>query len=125
MRKITRIDGAEPVHGYLLPLDEDRYYSPNGILVGVIALADGRWSTEHHADFVARGRDVVGRRCVFDTRDEALRAAVAHYIARERRAVRGGMSSSYGPLKKTIPWALSIAPRRGKRHGLPLLDWAA
>lgn len=145
---IERADGRRPYNRYLWPMDGDYWFvaSAKSVLVqrmahpnriAIVALADGRWTTDGSIHAVEEKLDCYGYPCVFDTREAALRAAVAHFI----RTCRAARLWRTGPLKphvcaEAINWALDIVrrphvpvpappPPAARKTGLPLFDLEA
>lgn len=139
---IERIDGRRPYNRYLWPMPEDDWWAYDTFGHGVssrfhlcvVALADGRWSTDGSVYGIERNRDCYGKSCVFDTREQAIRIAAARFIRMCRHARRW---NGYDHLtdercQQLINWALEIAKRPLPRQepprpstGLPLFDHGA
>lgn len=150
---IARADGVRPFNHYLWPTEDWWAYDEFGYRgftgrhhFGIIALADGRWSIsgfvreiEANSDRpFSRQGDGTGRPVVFNTRDEALRVAVARFIRLCRLA--RGWTGTHDHLTeencgKAVNWALAIAKRppaslrpievAAPKTGLPLFDHGA
>lgn len=143
---LRRVDGKRAYNHYFWPLQRDWYHTshwenplllqrlsyPNSI--SVVALADGRWSTEGTTYGIEANQDCYGRPCVFPTRSQALRHAVARFI-RQCRAARhwdGLNRISHEQCQLAINWALAIVARppialpspkpKVQKTGLPLFD---
>lgn len=142
---IERADGVRPFNRYLWPMEGDSWWAYNtfGHRVSgrfhfeVVALADGRWSTEGFVWAIEDGK-YYGRPCVFATRRQAIRVAAAGFIRLCRNARRwtGCDRLSDDQAQMLIDWALGIAGRPAvhlrplpvpapvePRTGLPLFDY--
>lgn len=113
---IERADGKRPFNRYLWPTEQWVAYLTDDTLlrqvsfqyrVEIIALADGRFSTD---GFVSSIEDEAGR-CVFATRNAAIRASAAAMIRQTRR-------------DRTPPeYAIHVRPLPEKTCAA-LVDWA-
>lgn len=149
---ITRSDGARPFNHNLWPMPGD-YWWANQELDNhidprwhffVIALADGRFSTSGCVYDIDDNEDAGGRPCVFDSRSQAVRVAVARMIrcARASRSWEGmwcrGLKGK--DLARVINWARQVVARETgnpepmpvqvkeplpvrRKTGLPLFDF--
>lgn len=146
---IARADGVRPYNHYLWPTEswwpnrEIGYHIDGRWFFGIVALADGRFSTEGSVFLIERDGSRSGRPCVFITRSTAIRTAAARMI-RSARQSRHWEGLSHGGLRghllaDLINWALQIVAREtGKpapklivfseaephraKTGLPLFD---
>lgn len=146
---LRRADGRRAYNHYFWPLAEDRWClsdqdNPLPLQrmahpshIAIVALADGRWSTEGTTYGVEANEDCYGRPCVFPTREKALRHAVARFI-RQCRAARywdGPTGITHAQCQLAINWALAIIARppvtlplpapKPVKTGLPLFDLEA
>jgi hypothetical protein len=83
---IASINGTRPSNHYLWPTESWWAYRTLGFSYsgtwhfGIVALNDGRFTTDGDVFAIERGRDCYGQRCVYPTRTTAIRAAAAHLI---------------------------------------------
>lgn len=122
---IARADGVRPFNHYLWPTeswwayDEFGHRGFSGLFhFGIIALNDGRFATNGFIwQIEANNNDALGvrgRPVVFETREKAIRIAVARFIRLCRWATSWeGSSDRLTPenSRKAINWALGIAKR--------------
>jgi hypothetical protein len=120
---IRRADGCASFNHYLWPLDEDWYWANRAFdhsrvsscfNFSVVALNDGRWSTSGMICDIERNEES-GRPCVFPTREQAMRHAIARFIRLCRAARKwDGFNSdrlSHEWSERLIGWALGILDR--------------
>lgn len=144
---IARADGVRPFNHYLWPLHGDEWWANRETGLGrvsgrfhfdVIALADGRWSTTGFVAQIERGCDERGAAVVFDSREKAVRSAVARFICLCRWARRWERTPDHlteEMAARLINWALAISgatpmvfhpiARPKTKTGLALFDWEA
>jgi hypothetical protein len=123
---IADVDGKRPFNHYLWPTESWWAYDELGhrgfsarFHFGIIALNDGRfategfvWQIEANSDSAHNGRP--GKPVVFETREKAIRIAVARFIRLCRWATKWHGTPDYLTLDKSrraINWALGIAKR--------------
>lgn len=144
---IRRADGVEAFNGYFWPTEdwwlghEHRGY-PSRWMFGIVALADGRFSTEGFTWAIRENAGLYGSPVLFDSRAKAIRAAAARLIRCMRAARKWHRSSDalHGKrLAFAINWTLETVtrecstppsrkvriedpPRPPEATGLPLFD---
>jgi len=157
---IEAIDGKRPYNKYLWPTED--WWANGGVLYvgvkfrgidrnfssrwrfGIVALKDGRFSTEGDVYNIERGHTYEGRTCVYSTRSAAIRSAAACMLVLARSS-RNWKSSfdrlTEDDLQKLVNWTRAIvAEETGKpspapiqilkravekkSSGLPLFDYA-
>lgn len=139
---IERLDGHRPYNHYLWPMEGDSWWvsevaglrgmaHPNH--VAIVALADGRWSTSGSIYAIEENCDCYGSPCVYQTREETLRVAVARFIRTCRNARNWGtLGISHDTCQIAVNWALDIVgrphvalptpPPVRRLTGMPLFD---
>lgn len=150
---IERADGERPFNMYLY---ETETWAPGHRVpglniayqfrIGIVALADGRWSTSGFVYHIQRGSDDLGP-VVFDSREAAIRASAARFFQAlrwhrkfcDRQAERSIMrrAAEYGwsvlvqevghPPDRTPVgyWDVEPPPALPRGSGLPLFDRVA
>ena len=110
---IRRADGVRPYNHYLWPTES--WWASHRIHsrwhFGIVALADGRFSTEGCVYSIEKNDDF-GKPCVFSTRTKALRTAAARMI-RIARHSKNWDGLSHGGLKgnmlaEVINWTRNV-----------------
>ncbi len=148
---IERADGVRPYNNYLWPTEDWWAYHEFGYRgfsgrfhFGIIELNDGRFSVDGSVFHIENNStnpfsfgERPGLKVVFDTREQAIRIAVARFIrlCRYSRKWTGFYSDGLTEenCQKAINWALSIAkrppsklrplPKPPVKTGLALFDW--
>jgi hypothetical protein len=146
-----RIDGRLPYNGYLWPTwcralnreGAERWMQnlPFDYRLDVVELDDGRFSTDGTVYGIQRNLDCYGQRCVYATREEAIRTSAGRMLRRIRRVMRDRASMDHWIMQRVGPdviqWVRQVAheetgavvrapiqakPMPRPKTGLPLFD---
>ena len=119
--EITRADGVKPYNQYLLPTEcwnmpRPYYCGDSRSWIDIVALADGRFSTDGSVYGIQKNEDCYGRPCVYATRTQAIRVAAARAIRFMRAARHWSVMYAAGferpeYLEYAINWALTTTYR--------------
>lgn len=118
---IERVDGVRPFNRFLWPTEQWSFYDEHperyvdfSMRIEIVALVDGRFSTDGFTYNIEDGRRYGRERCVFQSRSDALRASAAGMIRQCRYTIRNGWKRM-GVTPQTAPmiigWARAVVAR--------------